>query len=63
MLGRRLGRLWFVALEVVDQAAPNTLDAGDVPLTGLQVLVHAVQHLVRPFQNFTLTHQLLHTRR
>lgn len=52
-------RLWF-ALEVIDQPAPHTLDTGNVVLAGLQVLVHVVQHSVSPFQDFTLTHQLLH---
>lgn len=51
--------LWRFGFEVVHQAPPNTLDAVDVPLTGFQVLVHFIHHLLRALQSLSLTDELL----
>lgn len=46
-------------LEVVDEPSEHTLDAVDVLLAGLQVLLHFVHHLLCALQGPTLTDKLL----
>lgn len=54
--------LWL-ASEVIYNTTPYTFNTADVSLAGLQVLLHIVQHLVRPLQSLPLPHQLLQRRR
>lgn len=42
-------RLYWFGFEVVDESSKHTLDAVDVFLTHLQVLIHLVHHLLRVF--------------
>lgn len=48
LLRLRLRLCLWLSLKVIDDAAPHTFDAVNVPLARVQVLIHVVKHFVRP---------------